>query len=396
MKRRRFIRGVAAFGCVSRGIAFGKETAGPLRVAVIGHTGRGDFGHELDTMWFNVPGVEVVAVADPVEKGLEKAKTRLGGVEGFLDFREMLAKVKPDIVSVAPRHVDQHAEMVIAAAEAGARGIYVEKPFSKTLAEADEMIAACEKSGTKLAVAHRMRTHPVLPVVKKLIADGGIGKVLEMRGRGKEDHRGGMLDLWVLGSHVFNLMNVFAGPAVACSATVLEGGKSLGAGGLVEGGEGVGLIGGDELHARYLMENGWTAYFDSIREAGEKGAGFGLEIIGSKGVVNLRVDQEPMAYLREGSPFDVSGKAADWVPISTAGVGVPEPIPDLGKRVGSHFLAGVDLVEAIRENRPPICNGKQGRDVMEMIVGAMVSQRSGGMVQLPLEDRGAAFAGWRE
>ena len=119
---------------------------------MIGHTGRGDFGHELDTMWLNVPGVEVVAVADPVEKGLEKAKTRLGGVEGFLDFREMLAKVKPDIVSVAPRHVDQHAEMVIAAVEAGARGIYVEKPFSKTLAEADEMIAACEKSGTKLAI----------------------------------------------------------------------------------------------------------------------------------------------------------------------------------------------------------------------------------------------------
>ncbi len=396
MRRREFMVGAAAFGFVCPGAAPGKIEPGKLRVAVAGHTGRGDYGHELDTMWLDVPGVEVVAVADPVAAGLDKARMRLGGVQGFPDFREMLVKVKPDIVSVAPRHVDQHAETVIAAAEAGVRGVYVEKPFSKTLAEADAMIAACGRSGTKLAVAHRMRTHPVLPVVEKLIAGGRIGKVLEMRGRGKEDHRGGMLDLWVLGSHVFNLMNYFAGPAVSCSATVLEDGKSLDSGGLVEGGEGVGLIGGGELHARYLMGNGWTAYFDSIRDAGGKGAGFGLEIIGSKGVINLRVDQEPLAYLREGNPFDVSAEAADWVPVSSAGVGVPEPIQGLGRKVGSHFLAGVDLVEAIREDRSPVCDGEQGRDVMEMIFGAMGSQRSGKSMDLPLEDRGPAFAGWRE
>ena len=211
MKRRKFIAAGFAFGAA--GSLRAVEDAGKkkLRVAVIGHTERGDYGHELDTMWLSVPGVEVVAVADPVAGGLEKARARLGRVQGYGDYREMLGKVKPDIVAVAPRWVDRHAEMVIAATEAGARGIYLEKPFSRTLAEADAMIAACGKAGTKLAVAHRMRTHPVLLVVKKLISEGLIGDVLEMRGRGKEDHRGGALDLWVLGSHVFNLMNFSQG-----------------------------------------------------------------------------------------------------------------------------------------------------------------------------------------
>ncbi len=371
MKRREFLAAGLAFGLA--GGLRGEEEAGgtKLRVAVIGHTGRGDYGHELDTMWLSVPGVEVVAVADPVPAGLEKARARLGGVEGFSDYREMLAKVEPDIVSVAPRWVDQHAEMVIAAAEAGARGIYVEKPFSQTLEEADAMLAACEKSGTKLAVAHRMRTHPVLPVVKKLIDGGLIGKVLEMRGRGKEDHRGGMQDLWVLGSHVFNLMNFFAGKAVACEAEMLVEGRPATEADLKPGPEGIALLAGDEVHARFRMENGWTAYFDSIQDAGGDGAGFGLEIIGNKGIVNLRVDREPFAYFREGNPFDTLSETGDWQAVGTGGVGVPEPVDGLGKMVGSHYLAGLDLVESIRKDREPICDGAQGRMVMEMVCGAM-------------------------
>src|SRR6476646_6528518 len=37
-----------------------------LRAAIIGHTGRGDYGHGLDVLFNGVPGVQVVAIADPV------------------------------------------------------------------------------------------------------------------------------------------------------------------------------------------------------------------------------------------------------------------------------------------------------------------------------------------
>ena len=40
-----------------------------------------------------------------------------------------------------------------------------------------------------------------------MVDEGDIGEVLELRGWGKEDHRGGGEDLWVLGSRVMNLMS---------------------------------------------------------------------------------------------------------------------------------------------------------------------------------------------
>ena len=46
----------------------------------------------------------------------------------------MLAEVKPDIVSLCMRHIDCHAEMAIAAAESGVKGIFMEKPFVRTAA----------------------------------------------------------------------------------------------------------------------------------------------------------------------------------------------------------------------------------------------------------------------
>ncbi len=108
-----------------------------------------------------------------------------------------------------------HRDMVLAAAESGARGIYLEKPFCRTLAEADQIIAACERRGVKLALAHRNRYHPTLPVVARMVKDGAIGRLLELRGRGKEDQRGGLEDLWTLGSHVLNVAVTLAGPPPA-------------------------------------------------------------------------------------------------------------------------------------------------------------------------------------
>ena len=112
------------------------------RVGVIGHTGRGGYGHELDTVWLEVPGVEIVGVADANATGLAEAMQRLHIKSGFADYHKMVTATKPDIVAVYPRQPDQHCDMILAAIEAGARGIYVEKPFCRTPAEADEIVMA--------------------------------------------------------------------------------------------------------------------------------------------------------------------------------------------------------------------------------------------------------------
>ena len=360
-----------------------------LRVAVIGHTGHGNYGHGLDTMWLKIPAVEIVAVADADEKGLQAELKKLKVGEGFADYHAMLAEVKPDVVAIGPRHIDQHRDMLLAAIEAGAKGIYIEKPFCRSLAEVDEVIAAANKAGTKIAIAHRNRYHPVLPVIARLLQEGVIGRVLEMRGRGKEDQRGGSLDLWVLGTHLFNLATYFGGAPKACSATVMQDGRPITRADVKEGDEGIGALAGNEVHARFELSNGVPLFFDSVQNAGIKEAGFGLQIIGTKGIIDFRIDKEPVAHLCAGSPFNPALKEArQWQPITTGGVSKPEPIPNLGTQVASHETAGLDLIAAIRENRAPLIDAVQGRETIEMVSAIFESHRLNGQrVTFPLETR---------
>lgn len=358
------------------------------RVAVIGHTGRGNFGHGLDAMWLAMPETEVVAVADADPKGLAGAVKKLKLNQGFADYRKMLAETKPEIVAIGPRHIDQHYAMTLAAIESGARGIYMEKPFVPTLTQADELIAASEKHGTRIALAHRNRYHPVLPLLKKMIAEGAIGRPLEYRLRGKEDPRGGSLDLWVLGTHLFNLVHYFAGEPRTCSAGVYQDGRPVTKADLQEGAEGIGLLAGNEVHARFEMADGLPAFFDSVQNAGLKTAGFGVQIIGNEGIIDLRIDAEPLAHILAGSPFGPDEKPRTWVPITTAGAGKPEPIATIRKDVGGHVAAGRDLIAAIKEGREPLCSAKDSRVTLEMVMGIFESHRLHGQrVELPLKDR---------
>jgi predicted dehydrogenase len=143
--------------------------AKPQRVAVIGRTGRGGYGHGLDVVWKALEDVQVVAVADPDARGRAAAAARLGVKNAYADYRLMLKKEKPQIVSVADRHLDQHRDLVVACARAGA-SIFLEKPMARTLAEADEMVRACETHHVKLAIAHQTRYSPRLARVRELIA----------------------------------------------------------------------------------------------------------------------------------------------------------------------------------------------------------------------------------
>jgi predicted dehydrogenase len=347
-------------------------------------------------MWLGVPETQIVGIADPDPKGLEAAREKVNEAPGFADYRQMLAETKPEIVAVCPRHTDQHSEMILAAVESGARGIYVEKPFCRTPAEADAIVSACEKKNVKLAVAHRNRWHPALAAAKKAIEDGAIGQVLELRGRGKEDTRGGALDLWVLGSHVFNLMHYLAGKPRSCSAVVLKGNEPAAPADVQPGAEAVGPIAGDRVHARYEMENGSIAYFDSIRSAGVPAANFGLQIIGNKGLIDFRIDVEPLAHFVPGNPFQPTNEPRPWIPISSAGIGKPEPIADLKNQVANHLLPARDLITAIDQDRPTLCSAEDGRVTVEMITAVFASHlRQGARTPIPLSSREHPFTHWK-
>ncbi len=384
--RRRFLAGAAAMAFAGVHVRGAETMAKTYRVAVIGHTGRGNYGHGLDKVWREVPQTEIVAVADADAKGLEQAVKRLKAPKGYADYRKMLDEVKPDLVAVCPRHLDQHHDMVVAAAASGAKGLYCEKPLCRTLAEADAMVAACERANVKVAVSHQTRYSPRLKVVRELLAEGRIGRVLEFRGRGKEDGRGGGEDLWVLGTHVLDLIHALGGAPQWCFATVRQEGRPIRKEHVKPGNEGIGPLAGDEVHALYRLAGGAVATFDSTRSAGGRPTRFGFSIYGSKGVIEMRHGYLPWVGLLEDSAWSPGQTGKKGVPVTSAGVGKPETLKDTGLH-GGNVLAVRDLLAAIEGDEQPYSSIHAARTAVEMIVACFESQRVGGPVALPLKTR---------
>ena len=92
---------------------------GPVRVGVIGSSGKGDYGHGLDTAFEGVEGAMVVAVADDKAAGRDRVAKKLGVSRAYAEYTRMLKREKLDIVCVAPRWHNERVAMVTAAAEAG-------------------------------------------------------------------------------------------------------------------------------------------------------------------------------------------------------------------------------------------------------------------------------------
>ncbi|HUG90728.1 MAG TPA: Gfo/Idh/MocA family oxidoreductase, partial [Planctomycetaceae bacterium] len=265
----------AALACGVRRAAPAAIASRSFRVAVIGSTGRGNYGHDLDRAWLEFPECRVVAVADDHPAGLAAAVKRLGVRQGFADYRKLLDEIESDVVAICPRWIDRHRDMAVAAAERG-RHIILEKPFCRTPAEADEIITACRNTGAKLAIGHPTPYSPKFATLQRLIREGAVGRVLEYRGRGKEDRRGGAEDLWVLGSHVLDMIRHLGGRPEWCFARVTHEGRPVTKADVRDGAEGLGPLAGDGLSALYGMADGSTAHFASSRDMAGRPSRYGL------------------------------------------------------------------------------------------------------------------------
>jgi predicted dehydrogenase len=355
------------------------------RVAVIGRTGKGNYGHGLDLVWQQLDNVEIVAVADEDDKGRAAAAQRLGARHAYPDYRVMLEKERPQIVSIADRWLDKHRDIVLACARGGAN-IFLEKPLCRTLVEADEMVAACERHHVKLAIAHQTRYSPRLHRVRELIGSGRLGDLLELRARGKEDGRGGGQDLMVLGTHLMDLMRLLAGDARWCFARVWQNGKPVLKGDVRDGGEGMGPVAGDHLSVTYGFDHGVEGYFSTHKARHGAAARFGLQVYGSKGVIQLTTGSLPAVYLLEDSSWFPGQSKAVWQPITSAGLGKPEPLSDGGLGQGNLWIVK-DLIEAIEQDRQPLGSIYDGRAALEMILAVYESHRLKRAVDFPLVNR---------
>ena len=117
------------------------------------------------------PLCKVVAIADTDAENLALGCRRFG-VPGYATYEEMLARESIDIaMPVLP--VRANAGAVVAAAEAGAKAIFCEKPLTARLSAADRMVESCQQRGVYLASGVMVSSHPDYRRAYELAAGGG-------------------------------------------------------------------------------------------------------------------------------------------------------------------------------------------------------------------------------
>lgn len=200
-----------------------------LRVGVIG-TG---FGAQVQIPAFRAhPRAEVVAVASATPGKAREAASRFEIPHAFDDYREMLAKVDLDLVSITSPP-DTHHPMSLAALARG-RHVLCEKPMALSAAQAEEMLAEALLRRVTHVIDHELRFNPNRRKIRRLVADGFIGVprqvLITVVGTGRADPtkpwtwwsdatRGGGI-FGAQGSHQIDTLRYFLGEiAAACGTT---------------------------------------------------------------------------------------------------------------------------------------------------------------------------------
>jgi len=174
---------------------------GTYRVGLIG-CGRAGAprGHVFDKH----PQCELTAIADTDAENLELGCENFG-VPGYSTYEEMFANQELDIaLPILP--VRPNADAVVAAARAGVRAIFCEKPLTARLEDADRMVEECRSRGVHLAAGVVVSSHVDYQKAYALAASGEIGEVrrinlYETNGQGS--------------CHGLNLARKFAGKSQA-------------------------------------------------------------------------------------------------------------------------------------------------------------------------------------
>ncbi|HSL23498.1 MAG TPA: Gfo/Idh/MocA family oxidoreductase [Vicinamibacterales bacterium] len=164
---------------------------------------------------------------------VDRAARQLGWEEAATDWREVVGRPDIHLVDVSTPG-DSHAEIAIAAAEAG-KAVICEKPLANSVREAEAMLAAVQKARVPHMVCHNYRRVPAIMLARHMIADGKIGRIHHFRGAYLQDwlvdpqcefvwrldrQKAGSGALGDIGSHTIDLARFLVGEITEVAATL--------------------------------------------------------------------------------------------------------------------------------------------------------------------------------
>jgi UDP-N-acetyl-2-amino-2-deoxyglucuronate dehydrogenase len=312
-----------------------------------------------------IPGLKLISVCSRSRA----SATRLAAahdVTAHTDLEVFLKDPGLDSVTICTPS-GTHAALGSAAASMG-KHVAVEKPIDVTLEKADALIAACDRARVCLAVSLQSRHLDAPRMLKDAVESGRLGKLTmasayvkwyrsddyyrsaAWRGTLALDGGGALINQAI---HTVDLLRWIAGPVAQLSAYT---GRLLHHN----------IEGEDTVGAALRFKNGALGVIEAATSV-YPGFKRRLEITGTEGTAVLDGDNITTWALRDGSPnplpatAEVSDGSANPMAIDCEG----------------HRRVLEDFARAIRENRAPVVDGREGRQALELVMAIYRSAQNG-------------------
>ncbi len=330
----------------------------------VGMVGCGRKATQFARAYSQHPMTEVVAAADPDPWTLELLCSRLG-VRGYANDEEMIEKEKIDIApcfvptGVAP-------EVIVNAAQAGAKAVHRQKPIAAVLEDADRMVEECRSLGVPFAAGDADRNYPQFWKALEIIDSGDIGDVRSINLYQAGDQISGG------GSQGLALLQMFAHDAAIEWVT--------------------GWVKGDPWSDDDQGMGGYVRFANGIDGFihFRAGAKRGIEVVCERGIF---ASDTSTFHLWKTPPGTRPGPLAELTEVAEVFAPPAEKGRDYDDEgwlsVSPRHTAGVQsVVDALEQGIEPRCSGEIIRNALEIAIALRESHRNGhSAVKLPLQDR---------
>ena len=322
--------------------------------------------------------LDIVALCDINQKNIidKKLKFELSDdIHEYLDYREMLAKERPELVAIATES-GLHAKIAIDCINSGSN-VIIEKPIALSLEDADAIIDAADKMGVKVCANHQNRFNKSILKIREAIDKQRFGKLFYGTAhiRWCRDHeyydRASWRGTWAQDGgalmnqciHNIDLLRWMMGDDIV---------------------EVVGMT--DRLHHDYIQAedlgialvrfaNGAYGIIEGTTDIFPKNLEETLYVFGEKGTVKAggasvnRIEEWNFADMLD-DPEIVKKQFAENPP-NVYGYG--------------HTPLYENMIDSIVNNKTPFVDGRAGRRALELVLAIYKSAATGESVKFPLE-----------
>lgn len=285
----------------------------------------------------NHPRIQLAAAADISEENAAAFAEHFGVPSTYQDYQAMLAKEKPDIVSICTWPT-LHKEMVCHAAAAGVRMIWCEKPMAVGIDEMDTMVRVCREQGVRLYVNHQRRYERHYQATRQMIDDGVLGRIERLEG-----WVGAGWDLMSWGTHWVDMHRFFMHDAdvqwVVASAP--HSGQ---------------IRYGHPVEKHMLLQFQFVNETISLIHLGNHLDSMGVRVIGSDGSVTLKTGGDKFVIQHRSRPAELHAKYVEGV----------QPVNGMEAALS-------DIIESFEHNKPAEIDGINGLRSSEIVMAAYQS-----------------------